>query len=66
MSKAEETYIPFPRSGLTKKFEPYIRKWVGEFCEKFPDDHLKGLTRILTTPYGGYLPFHALWRLFAF
>jgi hypothetical protein len=27
---------PFPRTGLVKQYEPFIRKWVGEFCAAYP------------------------------
>jgi len=34
--KAESAYDPFPRSGLVKQFEPFIRKEVGKFCKRYP------------------------------
>lgn len=34
--KAEPAYDPFPKSGLVKQYEPFIRKWVGEYCKSFP------------------------------
>jgi len=34
--KAESAYDPFPRSGLVKQFEPFIRKEVGKFCKLYP------------------------------
>jgi hypothetical protein len=27
---------PFPRTGLTKQYEPFTRKWVGKFCATRP------------------------------
>jgi hypothetical protein len=32
----ETSYDPFPRAGLVKKYEPYIRNVVAEFCERYP------------------------------
>ena len=34
--KAETTYDPFPKSGLVRQYEPFIRKRVGEFCKRYP------------------------------
>jgi len=34
--KAESAYDPFPKSGLVKKYEPFIRKHVREFCQCYP------------------------------
>src|SRR5262245_21754763 len=34
--EAIEAYDPFPRSGLVKKYEPFIRKWVTAFCKRYP------------------------------
>jgi hypothetical protein len=34
--KAEDAYDPFPKTGLVKQYEPFIRKQVGEFCERYP------------------------------
>jgi RNA polymerase sigma factor (sigma-70 family) len=34
--KAEKAYDPFPKSGLVKDYEPFIRKHVGEFCKRYP------------------------------
>jgi DNA-directed RNA polymerase specialized sigma subunit len=34
--KAETAYDPFPKSGLVKQYEPFIRKHVGEFCKRYP------------------------------
>ena len=30
-------YDPFPKSGLVKQYEPFIRSYVGEFCKKYPE-----------------------------
>jgi hypothetical protein len=27
---------PFPKTGLTKQYEPFIRKFVGRFCDEYP------------------------------
>src|SRR5215471_16050772 len=27
---------PFPKSGYTKQYEPYIRGYVGDFCRDYP------------------------------
>ena len=35
--KAEEAYDPFPKTGLVKQYEPFIRGWVGKFCKRFPN-----------------------------
>jgi hypothetical protein len=34
--KAEPAYDPFPKSGLVKQYERFIRKRVSKFCEEFP------------------------------
>jgi hypothetical protein len=34
--KAESAYDPFPKSGLVKQYERFIRKRVAKFCEEFP------------------------------
>jgi hypothetical protein len=34
--KADPGYDPFPKSGLVKQYEPFIRKYVGGFCERYP------------------------------
>jgi hypothetical protein len=31
-----EAADPFPRTGLTKQYEPFIRKFVGKFCDEYP------------------------------
>jgi hypothetical protein len=33
--KVETGYDPFPKSGLVKRYEPFIKKRVGEFCKKY-------------------------------
>ena len=33
---AESRYDPFPKSGLVKQYEPFIRKQVGQFCKQYP------------------------------
>jgi hypothetical protein len=35
--KDDPAYNPFPKSGLVKQYEPYIRSVVGEFCRRYPD-----------------------------
>src|SRR5215831_3733113 len=51
--KAESAYDPFPRSGLVKQFEPFIRKEVGKFCKRYPklrrDDVLFEAIRLALT-----------------
>jgi hypothetical protein len=37
--KSTAAYDPFPKSGLVKQYEPFIRDHVNEFCKKFP--HLR-------------------------
>jgi hypothetical protein len=32
----EAAYDPFPKSGLVKQYEPFIRARVAKFCEQFP------------------------------
>ena len=27
---------PFPKTGLSKQYEPFTRQWVGEFCQQIP------------------------------
>ena len=34
--QAEGVYDPFPRSGLVKQYERFIRKHVREFCAGYP------------------------------
>jgi hypothetical protein len=34
--KADPAYDPFPKSGLVKQYERFIRKRVSKFCEEFP------------------------------
>src|SRR5262245_57475021 len=34
--KDEPAYDPFPKTGLTKDYEPFIRKWVTDFCKRHP------------------------------
>src|SRR5262249_22813201 len=34
--KTESVYDPFPKSGLVKQYEPFIRKEAGEFCKRYP------------------------------
>jgi hypothetical protein len=34
--KAEKAYDPFPKTGLVKQYEPFIRTWVADFCQQFP------------------------------
>ena len=34
--KAKPIYDPFPKDGLVKQYEPYIRKVVGEFAKHYP------------------------------
>ena len=34
--KAKSAYDPFPKSGLVKQYELFIRKEVAKFCEQFP------------------------------
>ena len=34
--EAKSYYDPFPKSGLVKQYEPFIRKHVGEFCKYHP------------------------------
>jgi hypothetical protein len=33
---AFEACDPFPKSGLVKQYEPFIREWVAEFCKQYP------------------------------
>jgi hypothetical protein len=33
--KSEPAYDPFPKSGLVKQYEPFIRNEVAEFCKKY-------------------------------
>jgi len=33
---AAAAYDPFPKSGLVKQYEPFIRKHVREFCAGYP------------------------------
>jgi hypothetical protein len=33
----EPPYDPFPKSGLVKQYEPFIRKEVTKYCKKYPD-----------------------------
>jgi hypothetical protein len=48
--KPELAYDSFPKSGLVKQYEPFIRKHVGEFCKRYPglqrDDVLSEAIRI--------------------
>jgi hypothetical protein len=32
----EPAYDPFPKSGLVKQYEPFIKKWVGKFLKQYP------------------------------
>ena len=32
----EPEYDPFPKTGLVKEYEPFIRKWVTTFCKAYP------------------------------
>jgi DNA-directed RNA polymerase specialized sigma subunit len=41
--KAETAYDPFPKSGLVKQYEPFIRKHVGEFCKRYPEPQRDGV-----------------------
>jgi RNA polymerase sigma factor (sigma-70 family) len=34
--KADPAYDPFPKSGLVKQYEPFIRAEVNKFCQQFP------------------------------
>src|SRR5262249_14004329 len=34
--KAEEVYDPFPKTGLVREYEPFIRKRVTMFCKAYP------------------------------
>ena len=34
--KAETAYDPFPKAGLVKQYEPFIRARAAEFCERYP------------------------------
>ena len=34
--KDEKAYDPFPKTGLVKQYEPFIRDWVGRFCKQWP------------------------------
>src|SRR5262245_14942708 len=34
--KDEKSYDPFPRTGLVKQYEPFIRAFVGRFCKQYP------------------------------
>jgi len=33
---ALDEYDPFPKSGLVKQYEPFIRGWVTAFCKRYP------------------------------
>ena len=35
--KAKKTYSPFPRTGLVKKYEPFIRNEVRDYCKQYPN-----------------------------
>ncbi len=37
--KGDPAYDPFPKSGLVKQYEPFIRAWVSKFCVGFPWVH---------------------------
>ena len=37
--KNDPAYNPFPKSGLVKQYEPYIRGVVGEFTKRYPQVH---------------------------
>jgi hypothetical protein len=42
---SDPAYDPFPKGGLVKQYEPFIRKWVTEFCEQFPHlNHMDALS----------------------
>ena len=34
--KDDPAYDPFPKTGLVKQFEPYIRNVVREFAKRYP------------------------------
>lgn len=34
--KAKKAYSPFPRTGLVKKYEPFIRNEVRDYCKQYP------------------------------
>ena len=34
--KSDAAYDPFPKTGLVKDYEPFIRSWVADFCKQFP------------------------------
>src|SRR5262245_2582498 len=34
--KNEKEYDPFPKTGLVKQYEPFIRAFVGRFCRQWP------------------------------
>ena len=41
--KAANAYDPFPKSGLVKQYEPFIRKHVSEFCQRYPQLQREGV-----------------------
>ncbi len=34
--KGDPAYDPFPKSGLVKQYEPFIRNYVHDFCKRYP------------------------------
>ncbi len=34
--KGDPAYDPFPKSGLVKQYEPFIRDYVHDFCKRYP------------------------------
>lgn len=58
--KADSSYDPFPKSGLVKQYEPFIRARVSKFCEQFPwisyDDVLIEAVRLAVQAAGHFNP----------
>jgi len=34
--QSEKAHDPFPKTGLVKQYEPFIRDWVANFCKRYP------------------------------
>ena len=51
---------PFPKTGLTKQYEPFIRQWVGEFCANKPgaiyEEVLSDAVRLSVEAEGKFKP----------
>jgi len=41
--RPETAYDPFPKSGLVGQYKPFIRKYVSEFCQRYPQLQREGV-----------------------